>query len=298
MPDSDRMVRQFVALERKTQWGGRISSITHPMGLMTLATLLPAFAAWVTGRAICGARSSVKPSRTTSNLFGPLRRTRPMASTDEQKGPAPVEKPIIYKLPARHLVSTSVGLDTAIVAVLAVYEQQADPADPFQICFDVVQLQRLHDLTHPKIVDNVAQTLKRPPIPGSDYDILVDETVIYDVGAGFRELGKPAKRYVVVPSGGATQEGYRWTIGQQVLFSKLTTALHKGELKIAKGLTEAPALEAAIRQANPAATVEHNPLLFAAAIALWHSDKWRRGSLGRREPRVLHGYARQKGFRT
>ena len=69
---------------------------------------------------------------------------------------------------------------------------------------------------------------------------------------------------------------------------------------IAKDLTGAPALEAAIREANAGATgvVDHNPLLFATAIGLWHADKWWRGSLGRREPRVIHGYAKQKGFRT
>jgi hypothetical protein len=222
-----------------------------------------------------------------------------MASTDEQKTSVPVPKPPTYRSAARHMISTSIGYDTSVVCVLAAYEQVADPADPAQACFDVVQLQYLNGLTHPQVVNNVALTLKRPPLPGSEFDLVVDETVIFGAGDAFKGLGKSPKRTIITAGNTATQDGFRWTLGQQVMLSKLTSALHQGELKIAKELTGAPALEAAIREANAGATgvVDHNPLLFATAIGLWHADKWWRGSLGRREPRVLHGYAKQKGFK-
>ena len=172
--------------------------------------------------------------------------------------------------------------------------------DPAQTCFDVVQLQYLNGLTHPQVVNNVALTLKRPPIPGSEYDLVVDETVIFGAGDAFKGLGKTPKRTIITAGNTATQDGFRWTLGQQVMLSKLTSALHQGELKIAKDLTGAPALEAAIREANAGATgvVDHSPLLFATAIGLWHADKWWRGSPGPRDPRVIHGYAKQKGFRS
>ncbi|HVQ81875.1 MAG TPA: hypothetical protein VMS82_18380 [Pseudolabrys sp.] len=61
--------------------------------------------------------------------------------TDEQGS---IPKQYTYRSNARHMVSTSIGFDASAVYVLAVYEQQADPADPFETSFDVVQLQRLH----------------------------------------------------------------------------------------------------------------------------------------------------------
>ena len=114
-----------------------------------------------------------------------------MASTDEQKTSVPVPKPITYRSTARHMISTSIGYDTSVVCVLAVCEQVADPADPAQTCFDVVQLQYLNGLTHPQVVNNVALTLKRPPIPGSEFDLVVDETVIFGAGDAFKGLGDP-----------------------------------------------------------------------------------------------------------
>ena len=39
--------------------------------------------------------------------------------------------------------------------MIAAYEQSVDPADPARTFFDVVQLQYLHGLTHPQVVDNV-----------------------------------------------------------------------------------------------------------------------------------------------
>lgn len=211
-----------------------------------------------------------------------------------------IPKSYTYRSSARHMVSTSIGYNSAVVVVMAVYEQIADPADPAEICFDVVQIQRLNGLTHPKIVDNVALTLKRPPIHGGEYDLCVDETAIYGAGDGFRGLGKTAKRVVVATGNTETRDGFRWTLGQQVLMSKLTSVLHSGELRFAKDLTEAPALEAAIREAPAAAAgaVDHNPLLFATAIGLWHADKWWRGTIGRSEPKVILGYAKYKGLHS
>ena len=159
------------------------------------------------------------------------------------------------------MISTSIGYDTSVVCVLAVCEQVADPADPVRTCFDVVQLQYLNGLTHPQVVNNVALTLKRPPIPGSEFDLVVDETVIFGAGDAFKGLGKTRKRTIITAGNTATQDGFRWMLGRQVLLSKLTSALHQGELKIAKDLTGAPALEAAIREANAGATgvVDHSP---------------------------------------
>jgi hypothetical protein len=211
-----------------------------------------------------------------------------MATTSEQgiipKGPT-------YRSPTRHMLCCSPGMDMAAVVLLAVSELQYDPGDPFETAFDVINLQALHGLTLPQVVQNVVLTTQRPPVPGSEWRLIVDETVI--PGAVWDSFkGKFDK----TPTAADVT-----SIGQQALLSKLVTTLHRGELKIAKDLTEAPALIAVIKEAPSYATgpvdlLNYNHMLFATALAVWHADKWWRGNLGRSPPRVIHQYAHHKGF--
>jgi hypothetical protein len=211
-----------------------------------------------------------------------------MATTSEQ-GTIPKEP--TYRSPVRHMQACSPGMDMAAVVLLAVSEWQYDPGDPFQRSFDVSSLQALHGLILPEVVENVVLTTRRPPIPGSEWRLIVDETVIPGaVRDSFR--GK----FDRMPTGANVT-----TIGQQALLSKLFTVLNRGELKIAKDLTEAPALIAAIKEIPTVATgpvdlTNYNHMLFATALAVWHADTWWRGNLGRTPPRVIHHYAKSKGF--
>ena len=106
--------------------------------------------------------------------------------------------------------------------------------DSAQTCFDVVQLQYLNGLTHPQVVNNVALTLKRPPIPGSEFDLVVDETVIFGAGDAFKGLGKTPKRTIITAGNTATQEGFRWTLGQQVCAVKAHIGLAPGRARLRK----------------------------------------------------------------
>jgi hypothetical protein len=212
-----------------------------------------------------------------------------MPTTSEQ-GTIPKEP--TYRSPARHMLACSPGMDMAAVVLLAVSELQYDPGDPFETVFDVINLQALHGLTLPQVVQNVVLTTQRPPVPGSEWRLIVDETVISGTRDSFR--GRVGK----TPTAAAVT-----SIGQQPLLSKLVTTLHRGELRIAKDLTEGPALIAAIKEApnfatGPVDLANYVHMLFATALAVWHADKWWRSNLGRSPPRVIHHYAQHKGFQS
>ena len=151
-------------------------------------------------------------------------------------------------------------------------------------------MQALRGLTLPQIVQNVVLTTQRPPVPGSEWRLVVDETLIAGAWSSFKG------RFDRTPTPATVN-----AIGQQPLLSKLVTTLHRRELKIAKDLTEAPALIAAIKEAPSLATgamdlSNYNHMLFATALAVWHADRWWRSNLGRSTPRVIHSYAKHKGF--
>ena len=122
------------------------------------------------------------------------------------------------------MLACSSGMDMSAVVLLAVSEQQYDPGDPFETAFDVINLQALHGLTLPQVVQNVVLTTQRPPVPGSEWRLIVDETVIPGT-VWDRFKGKFDK----TPTAADVT-----SIGQQALLSKLVTTLHRGELKIAR----------------------------------------------------------------
>ena len=202
-----------------------------------------------------------------------------------------IPKQETYRSPARYMVVCSPGMTTAAVALLACCEVQFDPGDPFETRLDIINLQALPGLTLPQVANNVVLATRRPPLPGSEYRVVVDETVLpHAARDSFR--GK----FDRLPMGTNVTE-----LGPQALLTKLVTTLHRGELRIAKDLTEGPALIAAIKEAPTLATapvdlLNYNHMLYATALAVWHADRWWRGKLGRSAPRVIHQYAKYKGF--
>jgi hypothetical protein len=100
----------------------------------------------------------------------------------------------------------------------------------------------------------------------------------------------------------------RYTVSKSYLVSNLDAKLHTGELRFAKELREAPAMETELkdfrrhvseagRYSFEARSGAHDDLVLAVAIALWRAVKKKprfdRPSSG---PNVVLGYGKAKGL--
>jgi hypothetical protein len=146
--------------------------------------------------------------------------------------------------------------------------------------FDVVYLQRLPlGLSYPEIVAEVARIAARPPIVGCE--IIIDDTGVgRAVGDMFEQAGQRPVRVTITAGAEQSWTNGSWHVSKSILISTLDARLHSGELKFAKELLEAGAMQdelkdfrrkvsAAGRYSFDARTGRHDDLVLAVSIGLW-----------------------------
>jgi hypothetical protein len=216
-----------------------------------------------------------------------------------------------WRSDGRFIVGVDLGQasDPTAVGVLHAYSEREDPAEPAKHFYDVRHLQRLPlGMSYPAIVHDVATMLERPPLRGVA-ELVIDETGVgRAVGDIFVQSGLKPTRVTITAGNDGGQSGYRrYTVPKSLLISTLDAKLHTGELRFAKDLREASAMESELkdfrrhvseagRYSFEARTGKHDDLVLAVAIALWRAVK-RRPSFGgpSSQPRVILGYSNAKG---
>lgn len=146
---------------------------------------------------------------------------------------------------------------------------------------EVRHLERLPLQTpYPAQVAHVGNLLQRPPL--NHATLVIDDTGVgRAVGDLFDQAQLKAERVTITAGNEVTQPGFRkWHVAKSILISCLDARLHTGELKIAKELTDAPALQAELadfrrsvsaagRASYGARVGSHDDLVLAVAIAVW-----------------------------
>src|SRR5262249_32700879 len=124
---------------------------------------------------------------------------------------------------------------------------EQEPANKYH----VRHLQRFPlKLSYPDQVARIKVMMDRPPLGGADNidpaTLLVDATGVgLPVAQQFERAGlRPIKVIITGSEERATYSNYAWHVGKALLVSNLDAMLHNGELKFAKGLSEATAMEA------------------------------------------------------
>ena len=212
----------------------------------------------------------------------------------------------------RYIVGVDLGQasDPTAVCVLHCYSEREDPAEPAKFYYDVRHLQRMPlGMSYPAIVHDVAITLDRPPLRGIA-ELVIDETGDgRAVGDIFVQSGLKPVRVTITAGLEEGQSGSRrYTVPKSLLISTLDAKLHTGELRFAKDLREASAMESELkdfrrhvseagRYSFEARSGKHDDLVLATAIALWRAEK-KKPMFGSpsSQPRVIHSYADSKGF--
>jgi hypothetical protein len=221
---------------------------------------------------------------------------------DPDKHPKPA---VCWRSPSRYIVGVDLGqaADPTAVCVIESYAEREDPAEPMKFYYDVRHLMRMPlGLSYPAIVQDVGVMLQRPPL-SAGAELVIDETGVgRAVGDIFLERGlKPIR--VTITAGndaGQMQGNARYTVSKSFLVSNLDAKLHTGELRFAKELREAPALETELkdfrrhvseagRYSFEARSGAHDDLVLAVAIALWRATS-KKPSFSRPSspPRVLY----------
>jgi hypothetical protein len=174
--------------------------------------------------------------------------------------------------------------DPTAIAVLehchAFREHARGGSDQVEDTFDVRHLARLPlGLSYPEQVAEIARLAARPPIAGCE--VIFDST---GVGAAVVDLADRAGlrpvRVVITAGGEQKWINGSWHVAKGILISTLDARLHAGELRFAKELHEAGAMEgelkdfrrkvsAAGRFQYEARVGRHDDLVLAVAIGLW-----------------------------
>jgi hypothetical protein len=148
--------------------------------------------------------------------------------------------------------------------------------------FDVRHLARLPlGLSYPAQVQEVAMIAARKPIAGR-CELIIDSTGVgAAVGDLFDTTGLRPTRVTITAGTEQTCHGpNRWNVAKQILISMLDARLHCGELRFARELLEAPAMQdelkdfqrkvsTAGRYSYEARVGKHDDLVLAVAIGLW-----------------------------
>jgi hypothetical protein len=152
--------------------------------------------------------------------------------------------------------------------------------------FDVRHLERLPlGMAYPAIISYVAEFLSREPLR-DNCTLVADQTgvgaVVLDL---FDAAGLDPVRVSIVSGSDAVKASpRRWHVSKTVLISALDARLNTGELRIAKALTEAPALAEELRdfrrivteagRATYAARMgKHDDLVLSVALAVWFASE-------------------------
>jgi hypothetical protein len=176
--------------------------------------------------------------------------------------------------------------DPTAIAVIehchAFREHATGGSDQVEDTFDVRHLQRLPlGLSYPAVVQEVAMLLNRPPLVGN-CELVIDATGVgVAVSDIFDTAGLNPLRITITAGTDQSWQGARgWHVAKQILISTLDARLHLGELRFAKELHEAGAMEgelkdfrrkvsAAGRYQYEARVGKHDDLVLAVAIGLW-----------------------------
>jgi hypothetical protein len=160
-------------------------------------------------------------------------------------------------------------------------EWERGGADQVEDTFDVRHLQRLPlGLSYPAVVQETARLLARPPLVGN-CDLIVDETGVGRAVADIFDTAGMSPIRVTITSGiDQSFVNGSWHVPKQVLISTLDARLHTGELRFAKELLEAGAMQEELKDFRRKVSVagrytfearvgKHDDLVLAVAIALW-----------------------------
>jgi hypothetical protein len=157
---------------------------------------------------------------------------------------------------------------------------------------DVRYLERLPlGLSYPAVVQHVKDLLAEPPLSGHDKvkpaELVIDETGVgRAVGDIFVAAGLKPKRVSITAGSEVASAGPdRWHVAKTVLISVVDAMLHRGVLRFAASLSEAPAmrdelldfrrkLSDAGRATYAARSGAHDDLVLAVAIAAWWASRW------------------------
>jgi hypothetical protein len=148
--------------------------------------------------------------------------------------------------------------------------------------FDVRHLQRLPlGLSYPEVVYEVGRLTARAPLV-NQCEVVIDATGVGQAVADLFDVGPWVKPVRVTITAGLEQSwvGGGWHVSKTILISTLDARLHTGELRFAKALLEAGAMQeelkdfrrkvsAAGRYQYEARVGKHDDLVLAVAIALW-----------------------------
>jgi hypothetical protein len=163
---------------------------------------------------------------------------------------------------------------------------------------DVRHLERLPlGLSYPAVAQRVKDLLAEPPLCGYDKvkpaELVIDETGVgRAVGDIFVAAGMKPKRVSITAGSEVTAVGGdRWHVAKTVLISTVDAMLHRGVLRFAAALAEAPTmrdelldfrrkLSDAGRATYSARTGAHDDLVLAVAIACWWCSRPRGSPAG------------------
>jgi hypothetical protein len=195
---------------------------------------------------------------------------------------------------------------------LQAYAEREEPTEPAKFYFDVRHLQRMPlGLSYPTIVHDIGLMLERPPMRGVA-ELVIDETGVgRAVGDIFTQSGLKLVRVTITSGNDESMSGSRrYSVSKTNLISLLDAKLHTGELRFAKELREAPAMEEELkdfrrhvsesgRYSFEARAGKHDDLVLACSIALWRAVRLRPkfgGGCGRaqRQTTTNLGYANLK----
>lgn len=141
-------------------------------------------------------------------------------------------------------------------------------------------------LPYPDQIARVVDLMARAPLCGVDgiapATLLVDATGVgLPVAQQFERAGlRPLKILITGSEDRATFTNGAWHVGKALLVSNLDALLHNRELIFAKGLSEAPAMEAELKDFRRYVSVagrstwearsgQHDDLVLAVGIACW-----------------------------
>jgi hypothetical protein len=220
--------------------------------------------------------------------------------------------PVCWRSPSRYIVGVDLGQssDPTAICVLDAYAEREDPVEPIKSFFDVRHLQRLRlGMTYPAMVQDIGHMMLREPLRSAGAELVIDETGVgRAVGDIFAASGLKPIRVTITAGNEESHTGVtRYSVPKSVLVSTLDARLHTGELRFAKELREAPAMESELKDFRrhvsdagrfsfEARSGKHDDLVLACAIALWRAvrKKPRFDDGPRREPEVILGYAGSK----
>ena len=165
---------------------------------------------------------------------------------DPEKHPKP---PVCWRSPSRYIVGVDLGQAADPTAVCVLELTREDPAEPMKFYYDVRHLMRLPlGRSYPTMVHDVGVTLQQPPLD-RDAELVIDETGVgRAVGDIFLERGlTPVLVTITAGADAGTMTGNALFGQQELSVSNLDAKLHAGELRFAKELREAPALETELK---------------------------------------------------